>query len=239
MAYPIEIQSIKEASATQKASLGAVIDVNGSKYMYVRAVGTITANQALGRAVAEVTKANDVASSTTTSVVFTTANLTANAHRGDWLCVYGGTGRGDKVRIADNTASTLTLEDALATALGATSDIVIVSQYAVAPLNATYVIPVGVSNIAVTDDYYFWMQVSGIGLCNVDDSDTAITGGQAVIAGTDAGKIQGSGATAFSAATLGIGIADAGGEGDIALPIIILPGGGYQGGGSITAIYQN
>ena len=238
MAYPIFNQRLCDASITKQAELGTTINLNGVQYRYVQAKNTVTVNQYLGSALYEVSKANDVASSASKTVTFTTANLTAGVHGGDLLCVITGTGAGQKARIAGNTTSVLTLETALATALDATSDIYIISEYKVSPIASGYPIPRGVAPIAVTDEYYFWMQESGIGLAIVDDSDTAITPGQQAIRGTDAGTIQGSGAATISAVTLGVGLADPANGGNLAEPILIMPGGLYWGGGATNAIGQ-
>ncbi len=87
-------------------------------------------------------------SCTSRVVTDTLWNLTASAHRGSFLWCIGGTGAGQKVQIADNTTTAVTLAYDLTTILDSTSIVIIVeaSPTAVLPIP-----PISVGSSA--DDY--------------------------------------------------------------------------------------
>ncbi len=63
------------------------------------------------------------------------------------------------------------------------------SQVIVCPAGAT-ALPVGVSLVDVTADYYCWLQTRGICAVKADDSDTGTVGDRITVGTTDAGSIK-------------------------------------------------
>lgn len=118
--------------------------------------------------------------------------LTPGAHK-DWMGVVDdGTEKGQTFEVADNNATILFLKYPIATALtSADNDIEVFAPNRVitAPTGGggnVKTSPVGVANFAVTDEYYFWMQVAGY--CQVKVAGTTNTVGISVgLSGVDNG----------------------------------------------------
>ncbi len=175
-------QGIFEISSTPAHDLGDVHYHKADKYIYVRAKTAVTAFDILMQTSPtgiDVVKTGHLSSAavghtyngkkyTGAQILhYNVGGLTANAYSGYHLVTDdSGTGgeEGLVAIVETNSADHLYLDIALSTTVadGAT-DITLFNPYYVAPATAsTQIIPVGVSRIAVTDEYYFWMQVEGI-----------------------------------------------------------------------------
>ena len=199
-------RDIYNESATKKCMLGTVIQLNdGRKYAYAKAgaaglaVGKLmqSAITAADHVKDMVVAANAAIGATSISVTVTSGGtaVTKDQFKDGFLFVNDATGEGQCRRIKSNTAAaaaaatTITLynDEPLTVALVAsTSEVgLVVNPYngvLVSPTTLTG-LPIGVTPIAVTANYYFWLQISGICACLT--SGTVVVG-MPVYASTDA-----------------------------------------------------
>lgn len=151
--------------ATQQHSLGArAFDEDGGEWMYVKNSSTALARGTVVMPAASVNQ--DLWSSDSTLKILTkaAAAMTAGAYSGWYAYVNEGTGQGQLRKIASNTVTTITLEEALTSALAvADSDLLIFNPYVVdvATVSAQ-VPPIGVAQNTITANYYGWVKVAGV-----------------------------------------------------------------------------
>ncbi len=174
--------------------LGAIRELSdGRRFRYVQITG---AAGALGRlympatlvAVTDATSANGTGPDGATTTIITDANasFTADAYiNWHFQLATGMTGSTEPIKIVGNTATTLTLEKSIATALasGGTDDGEILAGNAAGAFSTTsdldvHILGVGIGTI--TQNYYGWLQVRGIAAVI---STSGITEGLAVSSG--------------------------------------------------------
>lgn len=176
---PIPIaQGLYEESATAKGVLGQCIRMHdGRCFRYAKAgAGALTAGQLIqAGTINGANYLNDsvlAAAVGAREVTVVTAAAVTTAAEG-FLQINDGTGQGlnykiktSKANATTATSTDLELYDALAVALvasGTSQATIILNQYeACAPATAITDIILGVANIAVTAEYYFWLQTWGI-----------------------------------------------------------------------------
>ena len=193
--------------------LGGIRQVSdGRRYRYIKMTGTAGAlGQILMPAtkvtVTDATSANGVGpdGATTTIITDSDATWTVDAYI-NWYfqLATSMTGSTEPIKIVGNTATTLTLEKSIATALaaGGTDDGEILAGNAAGILttaNDVDVATVGVCIGTLTQNYYGWVQVRGIAAFQSD----AITEGLTVSPG---GNADGSGLATASQDDLVIGV---------------------------------
>ena len=177
MGGPVQVppQGIYEISDEKLARLGTRIEVGERSFRYCQASEALSKGKlvtALGlvNTEATVTVAHAIGTFAVTITEENTRAITANMFADGMLTVTGGTGAGDSYRIrshpaiTQNTTGVFTLLDPLRTAwVIANTDVTITqSKYRVQEGNTDQLaIPVGVPLVDVTDEYYFWAQVSG------------------------------------------------------------------------------
>jgi hypothetical protein len=191
-------QSIYSESELQRAPLGTKLEFDDGRvfrYTYAAAavaIANLCANDYSAGLMAEtddfVVGSDSVAGSYTLTLTGASADFatTANAYAGSYIVFSGGTGAGQYFRISDHNAAasdkiTFNLFDAIVTAPAGSTDFIIVGAPYGAVITcdgtsagaATDSWPVGVSPIAITSTYYFWMQTKGICAIKADYGTTA------------------------------------------------------------------
>lgn len=182
--------------STAQEPLGTVRELaDGRKFRYVKmtdgdlALGQLTI-PADTVTVTDATSANGVGpdGATTTIITDADATWTPDAYIGYYFEVAtGGTGSTEPIKVVGNTATTLTLEKQITTALasGGTDDGQILAPKSVVQISPTTT-PDGVACGAgigtITQNYYGWVQIKGYG-CLIGD---AITEGESVTKGGNA-----------------------------------------------------
>ena len=212
-------QGIYEQSATAKETLGTIrITQDGRKFRYAKAgasdlvAGKIGLGASLDAAHVNEAITAAVAIGTYTLDLTVTAGtaIAANGLRGGYFQVEDGTGEGQNLQIAGNSAISasgtsiqVSLEDPIRVALDTTSEFSLVRSpwYAVYESATGEQMPAGVAPIAVTTLYYYWAQTGGVANCLQEG--TPAVGTNLVISTSTAGSV--------AAATSGI---------DIDLPIV-------------------
>lgn len=175
-------QAIHEISATAKETVGTLrVLQDGRKFRYAKAGSTALAAgkmciaTKINAAHADENLAAAAAVGDTQLTLTVTAGLAiaANALAGGWLLINDGTGEGHTYAIAGNsaiTASGTTLYISLAEpirvamAAGSTTQFTLVaSPWMGVTASATEEnVPVGIPPVAVTADYYCWLQTGGV-----------------------------------------------------------------------------
>ncbi len=182
--------------STAKETLGGIRQLaDGRKFRYVKMTGSAGA---LGRVLMPATKvavtnassANGTGpdGATTTIITDADATWTTDAYVGWYFQVATGmTGSTEPIKIVANTATTLTLEKSITTALAtAGTDDGEILAGAVAGILSTAsdldVTVIGVCVGTLTENYYGWVQVAGPAAVYAD----AITEGESICPGGDA-----------------------------------------------------
>ena len=162
--------------STQKENqLGLIRTLgDGRKFRYVQMTGGAIAQgqlviQKAVTAITNLTSANGVGvdGSTVTIITDADASFTTGAHIGSYFRVDTGmTGSEEAIKITGNTATTLTLEKQIGTALasGGTDDgeiVPISDRVIISAVDDASQIVRGVAIGTITEDYYGWVQVSG------------------------------------------------------------------------------
>lgn len=206
-------QGLFEESSTQKYDLGHVLRLNdGRTFVYAKAGAVALAKgklmqSALKNASTDLTAcAISEAGSTdgrigdttlTPTLNGSTYDLAANELAGGWIVVSDDTGEGNMYKVSSNAAisaggsGAVTLKDPLRVAVAAATTVdLVISPYSgliVMPAPATAQV-VGVTTIAVTASYYFWLQTYGVctclqsgalvagDMCQVSDTTTNVDG---------------------------------------------------------------
>jgi hypothetical protein len=177
---------------------------NGNTYQWVRAATTLTANQVLYAASAFGAVATGeavlVASAAGSNVLYPTTITAVGAYGpGDWVHIYSGDGIG-QLREIDHvapysTTGKIIIKGTWTTALvivTTTSDYQIIRPFLMTPSSTNKCCVQGVTQIAVTDQYYFWMLKSGIGQVICDTGSQAMVAGEPFVASNDgAGMVEG------------------------------------------------
>jgi len=181
-------------NATAQEPLGSVRElVDGRKFRYVKMTGGALAQGKLVKAAAVVvitnmTSANGTGpdGATTTVITDSDAAWTSDAYVGYYFKVTtGGTGSEEAIKIVANTATTLTLEKQLGTALaaGGTDDGEIIPPKGVVVITAVTAPSQNTSGVGIgtiTENYHGWVQFRGEGnvICT-----TAVTEGYPITPG--------------------------------------------------------
>ncbi len=182
--------------ATAQEVLGAIRELaDGRKFRYMRMTGSAGALGKLVMPATKVTVTNATSATAvgpdganTTIITDPDATWTVNAYVGWYYqTATAMTGSTEPIKILGNTATTLTLEKQITTALATagTDDGEIIAGTAAAILSTAsdLDLPItGAGIAAITENYYGWFQVSGIAAVYSD----AITEGLAVSSGGDA-----------------------------------------------------
>lgn len=190
-------QSIYEESSTQQYHLGTkLVYTDGRVFRYARNGGTaltkalMTTSEALyARAVEELqaTSGTAVAIGDQEIIVDVTTGGTWAANEWDdgFLVVNKGTGLGDMYKVlaaaitGTDTLMRILLETPIRTALAADTEITLAKnpwrEVDVMPTTAEGT-PAGIPLIAVTANYFCWLQTGGYAPCIVDTSETLVKG---------------------------------------------------------------
>lgn len=225
------LQSIYETSSTQNYELGTkLVYGDGRIFRYGKNGGTnlakayMTTGEALNARALEEAQATYGTSAEIGDVeldidVTTGGTWVENEYAGGFMVVNKVDGIGDiykilanKINGSDDTLMRVRLETPLRTALGATSELTLVkSPWRDVDVMPTTVegTPAGVPLVAVTADYYCWLQTGGYAPMLVDDSDTIVKGNVVGPAGTDAGAVQAVGADTTYAYGVAVYVASA------------------------------
>ena len=208
--------TIYEQSSTQKFHLGTkLVYPDGRVFRYARNGAVALSKALMTSSGALEAKATDELQSTYGASadvgdyeidvdVTTGATWVENEYADGFLVVNKSTGIGDiykvianKINGSDDTLMRIQLETPIRTALEATSEITFVKSpwrdVIVMPTTAEGT-PAGVPLIAVTINYFCWLQTRGYAPLLVDDSDTIVKGNVVGLGGTDAGAVQAVGA---------------------------------------------
>ena len=186
-------QGIFDASSVKKEELGTLrVGQNGKSYRYARAgatdlaagvftVGVATAaahqNEAITAAVAIGTRNLTVTVTAGTAIV-------ADEFQGGEFLICDGTGQGHSYEIDSNTAISasgteinLSLKRPIKVALDTTSEFTLFrNPFYGAIVSTTLTLPlIGVTPCAVTANYYFWAQRTGLCSC-IEDTTTTVAG---------------------------------------------------------------
>lgn len=172
--YGIYQTKLTANDSTPQETLGTIRQIGGRRYRYLKMTGSAGA---LGKllmpatkvAVTNATSANGVGPDGATTTIITDADAawTVDAYVGWYFQVATGmTGSTEPIRIVGNTATTLTLEKQITTALATagTDDGEILAGNAAGILTTanTLGMPViGVGIGTITENYYGWVQISG------------------------------------------------------------------------------
>ena len=190
---------IYEQSADQKYHVGTKVEfADGRVFRYAQNGGTalskalMTSSEALNaRAVDELQStygtSAEVGDLEIDIDVTTGGTWVENDFADGFLIVNKATGMGDiykiaanKINVSDSTLMRIRLETPLRTALDATSELTFVKNawrdVVVMPTTAEGT-PTGIPLIAVTANYYCWLQTGGYAPCLVDTSETLVKGG--------------------------------------------------------------
>jgi len=202
-------QGIYQMSATQMAPLGhRVAFSDGRVFRYAKAGGTdlVAGKVVTPSAINLDTNKNIETTSAIGSYEITVSTAAARTtSEGGFVCINDGTGQGLMYRIKTAVAGTtatstnFTLYDPIATATVAGTDeaIILANPYLDLVLaHATIDAPTGISPIAVTAAYYFWVQTWGIAM--VLCGSTAQTEGSMLTYSTTDGAVSTYAATATS-----------------------------------------
>ena len=202
-------QGIMEESSTQKAQMGAKLEFNdGRVFRYAKASAAIATGL-----VASTDNVYLVAADTNDTFVAAAAGSTSfnlSARSGDAVDEYasayfGNITNGEQYRIKSNTASAtvngvantvvFSLYDPIKTAIAATDDYLITPNPYASVITATvpggsYDRAVGVTPIAVTVDYYFWLQTKGVAFVLADAAAAISIGTPVTLSDSTAGTVQ-------------------------------------------------
>jgi hypothetical protein len=199
-------QSIYEASSTQKYALGTKLVYNdGRVFRYAKNGGTalakalMTTSEALMSHTIEEIQASmgagiEVGDYEFQIDVTTGGTYVENEFAEGFLVVNKSTGIGDiykvvanKIDGSDDTLMRVQLETAIRTALAAGSELTLVKNpwrdVDVMPTTAEGT-PTGIPLVAVTANYYCWLQTGGYAPCIVDTGETLVKGGPVGYPGT-------------------------------------------------------
>lgn len=202
-AMALGIQGLYEESSTQKLPLGSFIRLaDGRGFAYAQAGGTaLVAGNVLqseapsANATDETVAVSAAVGDTHIHVTFGGA-VTANQYAGGFLYVNDDTGEGNLYSIKGHAAGTTSVQvelvEAVRLAITAGAGTVSCIKH---PLKAVIKMtaatctgcPVGVAIMAVTADYYCWIQVKGP--CPVLSANSTFVIGNQVATGTTAGAI--------------------------------------------------
>lgn len=194
--YGIWSTELTANDSTAKETLGAIRQLaDGRRFRYVKMTGSAGA---LGKllmpatkvAVTNATSANGTGpdGATTTIITDSDAAWTADAYVGWYYqTATAMTGSTEPIRIVGNTATTLTLEKQITTALASAGtddgEILACTSAGILSTASDLDIPIiGVGIGTITENYYGWVQVAGPAAVYSD----AITEGLAVSSGGDA-----------------------------------------------------
>lgn len=192
------LQDIHETSATQQYELGTrLVYPDGRMFRYAKNGGTalakalMTTSEALVAAAIEELQSTYGASAAIGDYeidvdVTTGTTWVENEFAGGFLVVNKSTGIGDIYKIvankidgSDDTLMRVLLDTPIRTALAATSEITMVKNrfrdVDVMPTTAEGT-PAGIPLVAVTANYYCWLQTAGYAPCTVDTGDTLVKG---------------------------------------------------------------
>lgn len=193
--------------STAKEIIGAIRELaDGRAFRYVKMTGgTCALGQvntiAAAVAISNLTSADGVGpdGATTTIITDSDASWTADAYVGYYYqTTTGGTGSTEPIKIVANTATTLTLEKSIATALaaGGTDDGEIVAPLGIAAIATANDLDQPVSGVGIgtlTQNYYGWLQIRGYAAVLGDtltEGESICPGGnangQAIVADSDA-----------------------------------------------------
>lgn len=182
-------------SATQAYALGTKLEArDGRVWRYALAGGTELAPALMTQSEAIAAEAiNEVQTGYTTSIGDTTISILLTTSSGitdgqlaeGWLLITDGTGEGHYYRIVNNVWTTgdtvmqLTLHEPIIVATEATTEVTVIknlyNSVIVAPTTLTGAC-VGVPNLTVTANNYFWAQTKGPCAMVVDTGETLVVG---------------------------------------------------------------
>jgi hypothetical protein len=182
-------------SATQAYPLGTKLESrDGRVWRYAYAGGVqlspalMTQSEAIAaEAINEVQTGytTDIGDTTITILLTTSSGILDGDLVGGWLLITDGTGEGHYYRIASNTWTTgdtvmqLTLHEPILVATEATTEVTVIKNLyngaIVAPTTLTGIC-IGVPNLTVTANYYFWAQRRGPCAMVVDTGETLVVG---------------------------------------------------------------
>ena len=198
-------QGIYEQSSTAKETLGTIrITQDGRKFRYAKAGaadlnrGKMGLGAALNAAHVDEAILAAVAIGTYTLDLTVTAGsaLAADQLRGGYFQIMDGTGEGQCLQIAGNTAISasgtsiqIALDDPIQVALDTTSEFTLVQSpwYAVYESSTGESMVAGVAPIAVTTLYYYWAQTGGV--ANVLQAATDAVGCNMTVSTATAGAV--------------------------------------------------
>ncbi|MBU0906688.1 MAG: hypothetical protein KKE05_00865 [Nanoarchaeota archaeon] len=198
-------QGIYAQSVTAKETLGTLrITQDGRKFRYAKAgaadlaAGKFGLGAALSAYVVNeiILVAVAIGKQTLDLTITTGTAIAENELRGGYFQVQDGTGEGQNLMIAGNTAMAasgttiqVALEDPIRVALDTTSEFNLVRSpwWAVYESDTGEAFPGGVAPIAVTTLYYYWVQTGGVAICLQEG--TPAVGTNLVVSTATAGSV--------------------------------------------------
>lgn len=228
----------KHNTVDRQDTLGNTYVVGDHVWMYVKANAAIAAGQIVSPVLSAATVTNiDTTNNTVEEgvgkpwVYDSGAGLTADAHVGSFLYINSGTGAGQMKRIVKNTTTKIWFEalypeigeaDGFTTALGATSDLVIISPYVVAEsaVDSEVQLVMGYAPVAISSGYYGYIIHRGVGNPLTGTNNGALVAGKFVVPGDNTAG-QATGVTTADDLFLGtpFGVALHAGADDQAAPV--------------------
>tara|TARA_Y100001951_G_C11297031_1_gene276424 strand:+ start:3071 stop:3847 length:777 start_codon:yes stop_codon:yes gene_type:complete len=204
-------QGIMEESSTQKASMGEKLEFSdGRVFRYAKASAAISSGLVVSTD--DVYKVDADTNDTFVAQAAGSTTFKLSARSGDSLDEYAGAyfgniTNGEQYRIKSNTASAtvdgvantviFTLYDPLKTAIAATDDYLITPNPYASVITATvsggttdYDRAVGVTPIAISSGYYFWLQTKGIAFVKADAAAAITKGTPVTLSDSTAGTVQ-------------------------------------------------
>jgi len=198
-------QGIYEQSKTAKEMLGTIrILQDGRKFRYAKAGSSalVAGKMGLGASLdsahvnQSITAAVPLGEHTLDLTVTAGTAIAEDELRGGYFMVQDGTGEGQNLLIAGNSAMSasgtsiqVALDDQIRVALDTTSEFSLVRSpwYAVYESATAEQMVAGVPPIAVTTLYYYWAQTGGV--CNVLQEGTPAVGTNLVVSTATAGAV--------------------------------------------------
>lgn len=206
-------QDVWTEDSEQRFPLGSKVSTaDGRVYRYCQNAGTALARGKLTVAAGIVANHEDLAVNTAAigdkslTVTLGATGVTENEYAEGYVVVVDDTGEGVAHKIDGHAAAdaaaevVIYLETPIETAFGAATTVTLVKNkyrdVVIATGGTQTDIPVGVPNIAVTADYYFWAQSGGVAAVLTSGTNTATAGEPVTIGEATNGSVSGRDAVA-------------------------------------------